>query len=251
MARKKSVQDKTDYSDFDINESLFFGLNLTDEQKEYRDAIYGNDYDIIFCDSKAGTGKTTVAVATAKILVEQGKYDKLIYLVSPSQEFKQGFLPGTIESKTMIYAQPLFDALIEIGEQPERAIMSNDDADKIGFGWVKVVSHTFERGVNYKHSIIVCDEMQNAYVDECRKILTRQCEDSIMICIGNGSQCDLYKNSERSGFNIYLEWFRNKERCKVCSLTKNFRMWTAQYADEITEKDIKNIIDKLKGENNK
>jgi phosphate starvation-inducible PhoH-like protein len=68
---------------------MFFGLKLTDEQKVLRDAIYGEDYDIIFCNSKAGTGKTTIVVATAKMLVAEGKYDGLVYIVSPVQEGKQ------------------------------------------------------------------------------------------------------------------------------------------------------------------
>ncbi len=215
-------------------DNLFFGFNLTDEQREFRDAIYSGDYDIIFCNSVAGTGKTQIAVATAKLLVSSGQFDGLVYIVSPSQEYKQGFLPGSLNEKTMPYGEPLEQALIKIGEQPEKAIKQYSlVANKKGTGWVDCISHTFLRGTNFENKVVIIDEMQNAYIDECKKILTRCADNCRTICIGHSGQIDITKYPERSGFDKYIEHFKSMERCKVCNLTKNFRGWVSTHADKL------------------
>lgn len=235
---------------------IFFGLKLTPEQEEFRDAIYGNDHDIVFCNAKSGTGKTQIAVATAKLLVDEGKYDGLVYIVNPVQEDKQGFLPGDINSKTMPYVEPLIDALIKINEMPDRAIKQLMDPSqqisiakqlkaehlKEGKGWIDCRSHTFLRGVNFENKVIIVDEAQNAYVDELKKILTRASDNCKVIVIGHVGQKDLLHNPERSGLKLYIEHFKNQERCKVCHLTKNFRGWISTWADELNiEKAVKEI----------
>ena len=41
-----------------------------------------------------GSGKTTISVASAKLLVTQKKYDGLVYVFNPTEEDKCGFRPG-------------------------------------------------------------------------------------------------------------------------------------------------------------
>lgn len=138
-------------------DNLLFGFapKLTDEQKEFVDAIFDNT--ITICDSKSGTGKTTLSVACAKLLGEP-----LYYIFSPCQESKLGFLPGDLEGKTDVYWQPLKDALIEIGEQPEKAIASQENIDNIknGNAWVFPMPHVYARGINLKDATIILDECQ-------------------------------------------------------------------------------------------
>lgn len=216
------------------DDHLFFGLELTDEQKEYRDAIYSGDYDIIFCNSVAGSGKSLLAVATAKLLVSKGEFDGLVYIVSPTQEMKQGYLPGGIDEKTSPYAEPLEQALVKIGEQPSKAIKQMSiSVLKNGTAWVDCISHTFLRGVNFERKVVIIDEMQNAYLDECKKILTRPHDSCRVICIGHSKQIDIYKNKDNSGFVKYIEHFKDMSRCKVCTLTQNFRGWVSRHADEL------------------
>ena len=59
----------------------FYGIELDEEQKIFRDAIWNVNKDIIFCNSKAGTGKTLVAVGTANLLVQYKLYEKIIYVL--------------------------------------------------------------------------------------------------------------------------------------------------------------------------
>ncbi|MBO5488574.1 MAG: hypothetical protein J5972_01565, partial [Eubacterium sp.] len=48
----------------------FYGLNLDEDQARFRDAIWNPEKLIVFCDAKAGTGKTTIATGTADLLCQ-------------------------------------------------------------------------------------------------------------------------------------------------------------------------------------
>jgi predicted ribonuclease YlaK len=213
-------------------DNMFFGLKLDPQQEALRDAIYGTDYDVIFVNAKAGTGKTLISVATAKLMVAEGRYSGLVYIVSPTQEQKQGFLPGNINEKTLPYSEPLEQALMKINENPMQAIKQcAASSNKEGKAWVDCISHTFLRGTNFENVIVIIDEFQNSYVDEAKKMLTRCHDNCKVICIGHSGQNDLYRNPQNSGFVKYLEHFKDQERCAVCELTLNYRGWISTHAD--------------------
>lgn len=209
-------------------DNLLFGFEpkLTDEQREYVNAIF--DYQFVVVNAKAGTGKTTLAVACAKLL------DKpLVYTFSPIEEGSLGFTPGSVEEKESKYLTPLIDALTEIREDVRFAIKSEKNPDMINdHAWITAKSHTFMRGSNIKDSTLIIDEAQNFTRGELKKILTRVHDTTKVIMIGHDKQVDL-KKSEKSGFAPYLEHFRNEPYCKVVELTKNFRGKLATHADEL------------------
>ena len=47
-----------------LQEHPFYGLRLDEYQKVFRDAIWDTEKLIVFCNAKAGTGKTLIATAT-------------------------------------------------------------------------------------------------------------------------------------------------------------------------------------------
>lgn len=211
---------------------MFFGINLTDEQKNYRDSIMSKDYDIIFCNSKSGTGKTTIAVATARLLVASGKYDGLKYIFSAVQESTLGYTSGDLQEKEAKYLLPLTDALYTINEVPDKAMGRDMISQKKGTAWVEANSHTFMRGSNISRKVVIIDECQNYTTSELQKVLTR-CHDTCkVICLGHVGQIDL-KNKSMSGFENYITHFKHMPRCCVCELTQNFRGWIANHADTI------------------
>jgi phosphate starvation-inducible protein PhoH len=211
-------------------DNLLFGFapKLTDEQKEFADTIF--DKKIIFCNAKSGTGKTTISVAVARLMNKP-----LYYIFSPVQEGRLGFLPGNLDEKVDEYLQPLRDALIEIGEQPERSIIYKDNVDNVKHGnaWVHAMPHVFARGINIKDAVCVLDEAQNWTRGELKKVLTRIHDSCTVIVIGHDGQCDLDKPN-KSGFIPYLKHFENEPYCKVCTLSKNFRGFIATHADTLT-----------------
>ena len=73
MASKK--KNTTDFSSDRPPKSIgdaFYGLQLDEEQLTFANAIWNPDIDIVFVDAKAGTGKTTIAVGVANLLVHYG-----------------------------------------------------------------------------------------------------------------------------------------------------------------------------------
>ena len=79
MATKKKQPIREDYGapPATLEGHCFYGLELDDEQKIFRDAIWNPDNDIIFCDACAGVGKTTIALGTANLLVKFRKQPEI------------------------------------------------------------------------------------------------------------------------------------------------------------------------------
>ena len=215
----------------------FYGLNLDEEQQAFRDAIYDKEKLIVLCNSKAGTGKSTIALGTANLLVQYGFYNGIVYIVSPTMEQKQGFLPGSGEEKTAPYIEPLIDAMNTLGI-PDSVLVSDNNmlGLKNGTSYIQFIAHTYLRGCNYENKVIIVEESQNYYFDELKKVLTRIHDNCKTIVIGHTEQCDLVKKSEKSGFKVYLEAFKQIEddpRVAICNLTTNHRGWVSTFCDNV------------------
>ena len=217
-----------------LSDNLFFGLDLDDEQKAFRDAIWNKDKLIIYANCRAGSGKTTVATGTAELLVKYGRYKGIVYIVAPIQENKQGYLPGTLEEKSAPYFEGFYQALVTIGVSMGASLNSNVFNQKNGSGYIETLTHTFLRGVNFENQVVIIDEAQNFTVPELQKVLTRIHDSCKVICIGHAGQIDI-ANKQSSGFARYLEHFKGDDRVAVCELTKNHRGWISSHADKINE----------------
>ena len=208
---------------------IFYGFaeKMTKEQREYVDSIFENQVTIV--NAKAGTGKTTLAVASAGLI---GK--PLVYIFAPVEEGKMGFRPGSQREKEAEYYQPLIDALLEIGENPSKVIYDaeNIEALKNGHVWVYPKSHIFARGTNIKNSTVIIAEAQNFTRGELKKILTRIHDDCTVIIEGHDGQNDL-PNPNKSGFVPYINHFKDESWVKVCKLSVNFRGRLSTKADEL------------------
>lgn len=210
-------------------DTMFYGLQLTDEQKRYVDSIQTKRLTI--SNSKAGSGKTTIAVGCARILKMP-----LLYVFNPTEEDEMGFRPGTQEEKEKEYLAPLKDALKAIGEDPETSIMREDLGGPKAFhnskAWVTAKSHTFTRGTNIKGCFVIIDEAQNWTKAQLKKLLTRIHDDCIVVVIGHTGQCDLDDPSQ-SGFLDLINHFKDKHYVGVTPLTVNFRGELANDADDM------------------
>ena len=213
----------------------FYTFTLDDEQKAFVDAIKDQNKTIIFCDAPAGTGKTTLAMGAANLLYHDKRngLDGIVYIVSPYGEEKQGYLPGSITEKSEVYYEPAYQAMIEVGLNPNVVVSSECmTAKKKGEAYVKLLTHTYLRGTNLQNKVVILDESQNYTVAELKKVLTR-CHDSCkVIVIGHTGQIDIRGGS---GFQQYLEHFDGHEKCAVCRLTTNHRGWLSTYADALEE----------------
>ena len=215
--------------------NVFYQMILDEEQIAFVEAIKDLEKSIVFCDAPAGTGKTTLAMGAAKLLVQdkRNELEGIVYIVSPYGEQKQGYLPGSITEKSEVYYEPAYQAMIEVDMNPNVDVCSESmTARKKGEAYVKLLTHTYLRGTNLQKKVVILDETQNYTVAELKKVLTR-CHDSCkVIVIGHTGQIDIRGGS---GFARYLEHFQGHEKCAVCKLTTNHRGWLSTYADELEE----------------
>ena len=212
----------------------FYGLELDDDQLNFAEAIWNPDNLIVFANACAGSGKTTIAVGVANMLVQYGLYDGIVYVVSPVQEEKSGFLPGDADQKTQVYTAPLYDALKKLDINPFTAVNQESITNqKNGTGYIDCVSHLWLRGCNLENKVVIVEESQNFYKDELKKVLTRIADSSKTIVIGHTGQCDLYHYPERSGFAPYINHFEHEDYAQICKLTKNYRGRVSTHADQL------------------
>ena len=230
---KKIIKNDYDNPPEKIDGNLFYGLTLDKEQEEFANAIWNKDNDIIFCNAKAGTGKTTIAVGVANMLVQYKMFEKILYVVSPCEEGRLGFLPGDISTKSEVHYEPLYNALQVCGISPFTAICTDSlVSEKYEQGYIKPLTDVYLRGTNWKNSICILEESQNFEFQYLKKTLTRVGENCKVIVIGHTGQVDL-QNPNRSGFQKYIEHFRGHEHCQICELHTNHRSWISNWADEL------------------
>lgn len=237
MTKKNFQYSSSKHAPSSLENEPFYGFELDDEQKLFRNAIYDPNNIVVVCDSKAGTGKTTIALGTADILVQYGFYNGIVYIVSPTMEERQGYLPGRVEEKIAPYMEPLIDAMLVLGI-PQSALIRDDDMEnqKNGKAYIQFLAHTYLRGCNFENKVIIVEETQNFYFDELKKVLTRIHDNCKVIIIGHTEQCDLYKNAKNSGFKYYLNAFSKLDdpRVSICKLTTNHRGWFSTFCDNVS-----------------
>jgi len=214
---------------------LSFDFDLDEQQVAFVEAIRSDRKTIVFCNAAAGTGKTTLAIGAANMLVKdkRNELDGIVYIVSPYGEGKQGYLPGSITEKSEVYYEPAYQAMIECGLNPNADVCDETmTGKKKGTGFIKLLTHTYLRGTNFEKKVVIIDEAQNFTAAELKKVLTRIHDDCKVIVVGHTGQVDI---AGRSGFARYIEHFRGQERCEVCELTINHRGWLSTHADKLTE----------------
>lgn len=234
-ASKKSDSSKLKELPKNFNDRPFYGLELDDEQLTFANTIINPDIDIVWVNAKAGTGKTTIATGVANILVQHGLYSKIVYIMSPYGEQKQGWLPGTITEKSSVYFEAFFQALSVCNINPQTAVTNDSMVNiKDGGAYITCITDTFLRGSNLEDAVIIIDESQNMTVRQLKTVLTRVGKNVKVIVIGHELQCDLPR-PELSGFTKYIKLFSGAKRSAVCTLTTNHRGWISNLADEMRE----------------
>jgi phosphate starvation-inducible PhoH-like protein len=142
-------------------------------------------FELVFAEGPAGTGKTWLAVGHAVSLLEQGQAERLI-LSRPAVEAGErlGFLPGDMREKVDPYLRPIYDALYDFMEarHVERGLQT---------GMIEIAPLAFMRGRTLTNSIVLLDEAQNTTTMQMKMFLTRLGENSRMIVTGDPTQIDL------------------------------------------------------------
>lgn len=214
-----------------LAEHPFYGLILDEQQTKFRDAIWDPNVRLVTVDSVAGSGKTTIAIATACLLRHYGFMEGCIYCRTPSAEGRIGFLPGDRGSKERPYMQPLYNTLQKLGENPY-TVIDNDENQKYGAGYWSAITDVYLLGDDIAKKVVIIDEAQCMTIDQLRTIITRCHDDCCVIICGSTLQIQgIEKN--RSGFTRCIEHFSGQPWARNCVLTKNYRGEMSAWADKM------------------
>ena len=209
---------------------MFFGLVLNDGQKAMKDAIMSPDVQVVMCNAVAGSGKTLLSIACARMLQAYHDYDGVVYIFPTVEENTLGYRPGDTAQKEQDYTGPLMDALLRINETPTQAIAS-DISLKNGTAWIEARSATFMRGINLERKVVIIDECQNLTVPIIKRIISR-CHDSCKVLIlGCTAQTDI--PIDRSGFQQLLDYLGKFDKVAMCELPVSYRGWLATAIDRL------------------
>lgn len=196
------------------------------------------DTQIVFSDSKAGTGKTSLAMAAAHYRIMEGQSTKIIYVRNTLAVRENGYLPGTAAEKEFQFMAPAKESIDDIGYRlGDQKLFEN----MMTYDQIEVVSTSYLRGRDLSGDIVlILDEAQNLDTTEIQTVLTRLHDTAKVIVIGSSKQCD-NKKLRRFGreritpFQLYIEHFKRQSDIptKIVDLEVNYRGNLANYADEI------------------
>ena len=182
------------------------------------------------CNAVAGSGKTLLSIACARMLQAYHGYDGVVYIFPTVEENTLGYRPGDTATKEQDYTGPLIDALLRINETPTQAITS-DISLKNGTAWIEARSATFMRGINLERKVVIIDECQNLTVPIIKRIISR-CHDSCKVLIlGCTAQTDI--PIDRSGFQQLLDYLGKFDKVAMCELPVSYRGWLATAIDRL------------------
>lgn len=171
-----------------------------DEQKEMIRLISQNK--VTFVKGFPGSGKTYMAVMFALQQLFRDKFEKII-LTRPIVEAageKLGFLPGDMYEKINPYMIPIFESMADmIPTELLTKLMTKNGSEAL----IRVLPLAFMRGVTFRNSFVICDEMQNSTSDQMRMLLTRIGEGTKMVICGDVKQSDIHgRNGLGDAFDI-------------------------------------------------
>lgn len=177
-----------------------YDLNV--KQQAFFEKAMDKDTRLILCDGIWGSSKTWLSVLCALKLLSDKRVDSILYLRAPVEAGKSiGFLPGDSSSKVNPYAEPLFQKLHELLDEPTiRAL----EADKR----IEVVPPGFMRGQSWNCKAVIVDEAANFDRAMLELILSRIGPFCKVFVIGSKHQSDI---RDSQGFMSLFKAFDDEE----------------------------------------
>ena len=192
------------------------------EQKMYLDLLQNKNIPVKLCVAKFGTGKSFLALNYALHELQNGRFDKLIF-VKNNLEVKGagilGTLPGNETDKQYPWLRQIED---HIGTQKFEEYLTS--------GIIEPAHLSTLRGRDLKNCIILVDEAENLLSTNIQLLLGRVAENSEIIFCADVKQCD-YKNESDSGIPKMINRLKNNPLFGMVKLIKTERSATAAMAD--------------------
>ena len=233
---KKSDGEVVDYRKWDVSEyraisykqinSAFMGKikPLNPQQVLAFDMLQNKDQTIKVVSGKFGTGKDMIMIANALKLIEEGKFDKLIYIrnaVDVKDSSAIGFLPGSKDEKLRPYAMPLADHLGGETGLDMQIMAGNIEIEHLGY----------IRGRDLKNAIVYCSEAENLTKEHVQLLIGRIGSGSSLWLNGDFKQTDSAVYRMNNGLLSAVQKLAGLEKFGYVQLLKTERSETAAMAD--------------------
>lgn len=233
---KKSDGEVVDYRKWDGNEykavsykqinSAFMGKvkPLNPQQVLAFDMLQNKEQTIKVISGKFGTGKDMIMIANALKLIEEGKFDKLIYIrnaVDVKDSSAIGFLPGSKDEKLRPYAMPLADHLGGETGLDMQIMAGNIEIEHLGY----------IRGRDLKNAIVYCSEAENLTKEHVQLLIGRIGNGSSLWLNGDFKQTDNAVYRMNNGLLSAVQKLAGYEKFGYVQLLKTERSETAAMAD--------------------
>lgn len=188
------------------------------------DMLQNKDETIKVISGKWGTGKDMIMIANALKLIEEGKYEKLLYVrnaigVKDAQEI--GYLPGDKNSKLRPYAMVLADHLGGETGLDMQIMSGNIEIEHLGY----------IRGRDIKNTIIYCSESENLTKEHVQLLIGRVGNGSSLWMNGDFRQTDSHIFRINNGLLSTVQKLAGHEKFGYVQLEKTERSETAAMAD--------------------
>jgi len=181
---------------------IFMRYELSEKQQAFVDKALDKETRLILCDGLWGSAKTYLAVYSSLKLLSDKRVDSIIYLRAPVEAGKSiGFLPGGTDEKINPYAEPLFQKLHELLDDPAIKALENDKR-------IEVVPPGFMRGQSWNCKAIIVDEAANFDRAMLELILSRVGPFCKIFIIGSQHQSDI---NDAHGFSSLFRAFDDDE----------------------------------------
>lgn len=132
----------------------------------------------------SGVGKTYLAASVAANKLLKGEIENIV-LVRPYVQMgrSSGFWPGSIEDRLEPYFAPMLNVL--------KDRLGTSHFNNLYKKHILIQPLEAVRGMDFKNTLLIGDEIQNASRTEMRCLLTRISEGSQFILIGDDRQADI------------------------------------------------------------
>lgn len=188
------------------------------------DMLQNKDETIKVLSGRFGSGKDYLMIANALKLIEDGKFDKLIYVrnaIGVKDANDVGFLPGSKLEKLLPYAMPLADHLG--GETGlEMQMMA---------GTIEIEHLGYIRGRDIKNTIIYVSEAENLTKEHVQLLIGRVGEGSALWMNGDFKQTDSALFRSNNGLLSTVQKLAGHKNFGYVQLQKTERSETAAMAD--------------------
>ncbi len=188
------------------------------------DMLQNKDETIKVICGGFGAGKDFIMISNAMKLIEEGKFEKLVYVrnaVGVKDANDIGFLPGSKDEKLKPFAMVLADHLGgEMGL----------DMQIMG-GTIEIQHLGHIRGRDIKNSIIYCTEAENLTKEHVQLLIGRVGEGSALWMNGDFKQTDNTVFRMNNGLLSAVQKLAGHEKFGYVQLQKTERSETAAMAD--------------------